>query len=153
MNTRKIEISVGLFVFIGLAAVAFLAVRVGGGRLALSAPSTHTMQARFTNASGLKPGSTVRVAGVPVGDVTAVTLKHDDMVALVTLRIDSSLKLDDDTSAAVRSSGLIGEKFISLKPGSSGTPLNPGSVIVDTESAVDLEDIIARFAFGSVDKK
>ena len=79
--------------------------------------------------------------------------KEDEMVALVTLQIDSSLKLDDDTSASVRSSGLIGEKFISLKPGSSGTALKPGAIIVDTESAVDLEDIIARFAFGSVDKK
>jgi phospholipid/cholesterol/gamma-HCH transport system substrate-binding protein len=153
MNTRNIEISVGLFVFIGLAAVAFLAVRIGGGRLSLSAPTTQLTQARFTNASGLKSGSTVRVAGVPIGTVTEVTLKHDEMVALVTLKIDSTLKLDDDTSAAVRSSGLIGEKFISLKPGSSGTALKPGAIIVDTESAVDLEDIISRFAFGSVDKK
>jgi phospholipid/cholesterol/gamma-HCH transport system substrate-binding protein len=153
MNSRKIEISVGLFVFVGLVAVAFLAVRIGGGQLALSASATQLTQARFTNASGLKPGSTVRVAGVPVGTVTEVKLKQDEMAALVTLRIDSSLKLDDDTSAAVRSAGLIGEKFISLKPGSSGTVLKPGAIIVDTESAVDLEDIIAKFAFGSVDKK
>ena len=153
MNSRKIEISVGLFVFVGLAAIAFLAVRIGGGRLALSAPTTQLVQARFTNASGLKAGSTVRVAGVSIGAVTEVKLKQDEMVALVTLRIDSTLKIDDDTSAAVRSSGLIGEKFISLKPGSSGTALKPDAIIVDTESAVDLEDIIARFAFGSVDKK
>jgi phospholipid/cholesterol/gamma-HCH transport system substrate-binding protein len=152
MNIRKIEISVGLFVFVGLAATAFLAVRIGGGRLALSAPDTQLTTARFTNASGLRAGSTVRVAGVPVGEVNEVTLKRDEMVALVTLRLDASLKLEDDVSASVRSSGLIGEKFIALNPGSSGVPLEPGALIVDTESAVDLEDIISRFALGSVNK-
>jgi phospholipid/cholesterol/gamma-HCH transport system substrate-binding protein len=152
MNIRKIEISVGLFVFVGLAATAFLAVRIGGGRLALSAPDTQLTVARFTNASGLRTGSTVRVAGVPIGEVAEVKLDHKDVVALVTLRLDASVKLDDDTSAAVRSSGLIGEKFIALDPGSSGVPLAPGALIVDTQSAVDLEDIISRFALGSVSK-
>jgi phospholipid/cholesterol/gamma-HCH transport system substrate-binding protein len=152
MTIRKIEISVGLFVFIGLAALAFLAVRIGGGRLALSAPDTQLTVARFTNASGLRAGSTVRVAGVPIGEVAEVKLKQDEMVALVTLRLDISVKIDDDASAAVRSSGLIGEKFIALNPGASGTPLAQGAIIVDTESAVDLEDIISRFALGSVNK-
>lgn len=151
MTTRKIEFSVGLFVLVGLAAAAFLAIRIGGGRLAK--PDTQQLSARFTNASGLKKGSSVRISGVAIGEVTGVTLKHEDMSALVTFRVESGLKLDDDTSASVRSAGLIGEKFISLKPGSSGTVLKPGAVIVDTESAVDLEDIISRFAFGSVDKK
>lgn len=150
MNTRKIEFSVGLFVLIGLGAAAFLAIRIGGGRLA--APDTQILKARFTNASGLKPGSAVRIAGVTIGDVTEVALTPEDMVALVSFRVASHVKLEDGTVASVRSAGLIGEKFISLKPGSSGTPLKPGTVIVDTESAVDLEDIIARFAFGSVNK-
>jgi len=151
MNSRNIEISVGVFVLVGLAAVVYLTLRIGGGRV--SAGDTYALTARFTNASGLKAGSSVRVAGVTVGDVSSVTLKYDDMVALVTFRVPNALKLDDDTVAAIKSSGLIGEKFISLKPGASGTPLKSGSTIVDTESSVDLEDIIARFAFGSVDKK
>ena len=150
MNSRKIEFSVGLFVLIGLVAVAFMAIRIGGGRVV--SPDTHQFIARFTNASGLKKGSSVRISGVSIGDVTKVALKPEDMAALVTFRIDSTVKLDDDTTAAVRSAGLIGEKFVSLKPGASGMELKPGAVIVDTESAVDLEDIIARFAFGSVDK-
>ncbi len=151
MNIRKIEISVGIFVLVGLLALAFLAVRVGGGRL--STPGSHLLSARFSNAGGLKAGSTVRIAGVSVGEVKKITLKPDDMSALVTFRVESSLKLDDDTVASVRSAGLLGDKFISLKPGASGMPLKPGAVILDTESTVDLEDIIARFAFGSVDKK
>jgi len=136
---------------LGLVAVVYLAIRIGGGRLV--AADTVELTARFTNASGLKSGSTVRIAGVTVGDVTKVTLKPDDMVALVSFRVPAALKLDDDTVAAIKSSGLIGEKFISLKPGASGSALKPGAVIVDTESSVDLEDVIARFAFGSVDKK
>ncbi|HEU5080981.1 MAG TPA: outer membrane lipid asymmetry maintenance protein MlaD [Opitutaceae bacterium] len=151
MNTRRIEFSVGLFVLVGLVAVAVLAIRIGGGRI--GRPDTREIGARFTNANGLKKGSSVRISGVTIGDVTSVSLKPDDMSALVMMRVDASLKLDDDTIASVRSSGLIGERFISLKPGSSGTALKTGAIIVDTESAVDLEDIIARFAFGSVDKK
>lgn len=150
MNIRKIEISVGIFVLVGLLALAFLAFSVGGGRF--SSLGSHLLNARFTNASGLKPGSTVRIAGVSVGEVKKISLKPDDMSALVTFRVESSVKLDDDTVAAVRSAGLLGDKFIALKPGASGVQLKPGAVILDTESTVDLEDIISRFAFGSVGK-
>jgi len=152
MNTQKIRISVGLFVLVGLAALAFLAVVMGKGQLELP-QSTRPVMARFTNAGGLKPGSTVQIAGVPVGEVKKITLKPDDMSAIVTFRVESSLKLDDDTVAAIHSQGLLGEKFIALKPGASGTPLKPGAVIVDTQSTVDLEDLIAKFAFGSTVKK
>ena len=151
MNIRKIEISVGVFVLVGLLALAFLAISVGGGRL--STPGSYLLSARFTNAGGLKPGSTVRIAGVGVGEVKKISLKPDDMSALVTFRVESSVKLDDDSVASVRSAGLLGDKFISLKPGASGMALKPGAVMLDTQSTIDLEDIIARFAFGSVDKK
>ncbi len=151
MNSRRIELAVGLFVLAGLFAVAYVAIRIGGGHLI--APDTYQLTARFTNASGLTVGSSVRVAGVAVGDVTTVALKPDDMVALVSFRLPATLKLDDDSVAAIKSAGLIGEKFIALKPGGSGTALKAGSLIIDTESSVDLEDVIARFAFGSVEKK
>jgi len=153
MNTQRINILVGLFVLVGLMALAFLAISMGGGRFSL--PEGHHLQlaARFTNANGLKTGSTVAIAGVPVGEVKKITLKPDDMSAMVTFEVDSNLKLDDDTVAAIHSAGLLGEKFIALKPGASGTALKPDAVIVDTQSTVDLEDLIAKFAFGSADKK
>jgi len=151
MNSRSIEFSVGLFVLAGLAAIAFLSIRIGSGQLI--SPDTYTLTARFTNASGMKAGGSVRIAGVTVGTVTKVVLKPDDYVALISFHVPSTLKLDDDTSAAIKSAGLLGEKFVALKPGGSGTPIKPDSLIVDTESSVDLEDIIARFAFGSVDSK
>ncbi len=151
MTTQKLEISVGLFVLVGIAALLYLAVSIGGGRAV--EPDTHIYNARFTNAGGLKTGSPVSIAGVQVGDVRKVALKPDDMAALVTFRVNANIKLADDTVASIHSSGLIGEKFLTLKPGSSGVELKPSAVIVDTESSIDLEDIIARFAFGSVDKK
>src|SRR5690242_11121758 len=99
MNTRKLELSVGLFVMIGLLALGFLAVSAGGGRLSFR--DSQLLDARFTNAGGLKRGSTVRIAGVSVGEVKKISLKPDDMSALVTFRIESNLKLDDDTVAAI----------------------------------------------------
>jgi phospholipid/cholesterol/gamma-HCH transport system substrate-binding protein len=153
MSTQRINVLVGLFVLGGLAALAFLAISMGGGRISLPEGNRLTLFARFTNANGLKAGSTVAIAGVPVGVVKKITLKPDDMSAIVTLGVDAGLKLDDDTVAAIHSAGLLGEKFIALKPGASGTELKPGALIVDTQSTVDLEDLIAKFAFGSADKK
>jgi phospholipid/cholesterol/gamma-HCH transport system substrate-binding protein len=153
MNTQRINILVGLFVLVGLMALAFLAISMGGGRFSLPEGHHYQLSARFTNANGLKTGSTVAIAGVPVGEVKRITLKPDDMSAMVTFEVDSSLMLDDDTVAAIHSSGLLGEKFIALKPGGSGVALKPGALIVDTQSTVDLEDLIAKFAFGSADKK
>lgn len=151
MNSRKLEFVVGLFVLIGLAAVIFLAVRIGGGRFA--AGDSYELRARFTNASGLRKGSSVNLAGVTVGEVVRIELDPQSFVAVATLRLPAGLRLDDDSTAAIKSAGLIGEKFLNLKPGASGNQLQPGELIVDTESAVDLEDLISRFAFGSVDKK
>ncbi len=153
MTSSRTNFLVGLFVLLGLVALALLAVSMGGGRFALPEGHRVALAARFTNANGLKTGSTVAIAGVPVGEVKKITLKPDDMSALVTFEVDSSLPLDDDTVAAIHSAGLLGEKFIALKPGASGTALKPGAVIVDTQSTVDLEDLIAKFAFGSADKK
>ncbi len=149
MNSPKIQFIVGLFVIAGLAAVIYLSIRIGGVNLIRG--ETYSLSARFTNASGLHTGSNVTLAGVRIGQVTRITLDPEDMVAMVEFRIPADLKLDDDTIAAIRSSGIIGEKFITLQPGGSGMYLEPGDVIIDTSSSIDLEDLIARFAFGSVD--
>jgi phospholipid/cholesterol/gamma-HCH transport system substrate-binding protein len=153
MTTQRVNFLVGLFVLLGLVALALLAISMGGGQFTIPEGHRLSLAARFTNANGLKAGSTVAIAGVPVGVVKKIALKPDDMSALVTFEVDSSLQLDDDTVAAIHSAGLLGEKFVALKPGASGTALKAGAVIVDTQSTVDLEDLIAKFAFGSADKK
>lgn len=148
MNSKTVELTVGTFVLIGLVAILYLALQVGSNRWA---GDHYSLYARFLNAGGLNEGSSVQIAGVKVGTVGAITLNKEQMVAMVELKLPSDLVLDDDTIASIKSTGLIGDKFLALNPGGSGIPLAPGETIVDTESAVDLEDLISRFAFGSID--
>jgi len=149
MNNRKLEFLVGCFVLAGLAAILYLAIQVGSARFFGS--DSYTLQARFSSASGVNPGSRVEIAGVRVGTVTDIVL-NDNFFAIVTIELPNSLQLDDDTIASVKTSGLIGDRFINLSPGGSGFPLEPGDLIVDTESAMDIESLISRFALGGIDE-
>jgi phospholipid/cholesterol/gamma-HCH transport system substrate-binding protein len=148
MKRTTIEFIAGLFVLLGLVAIAFLAIRMAGSNVLYG--ETYTLQARFNNVSGLNVGGPVRIAGVPVGKVEAINLDRERFQAIVTFRLRKEIQLDDDTIASVRTSGLIGDKFLALLPGGSGFVLAEGDVIIDTESTVDLESLISRFAFGEV---
>lgn len=148
MNSKKLELTVGTFVLIGLAAILYLALQVGSNRWA---GDSYSLYARFLNAGGLNEGSSIQIAGVKVGTVGSITLNREQMVAMVELKLPVDLSLDDDTIASIKSTGLIGDKFLSLSPGASGISLEPNDVIVDTESAVDIESLISRFAFGSIE--
>lgn len=148
MKTTQLELLVGAFVLAGLIAVGFLAFRIGAG--ALLGADTYSLKARFTNVGGLNPGGSVSIAGVPVGRVDRVEL-DDTYSAVVTLRLRKGVELPTDTIASIRTSGLIGDKFVALMPGADEMLLKPGELITDTESAVDLESLISRFAFGGVD--
>ncbi len=150
MKASKLELIAGLFVAIGIAAITWLTVKLGAG--ALIGGDTYTIEARFTNASGLSLGGNVVVAGVPVGRVEGIRVDPADFSAIVTLRVLSHLKLPTDSIASVKTTGLIGDKFIAIAPGADETILKPGDRIVDTEASVDLESLIGKMAFGSVDK-
>jgi len=151
MKFSKLELLVGTFVLLGLAAVAWLSVRLGSG--AMPDGGTYDIEARFTNASGLHRGGSVVLAGVTVGRVEDVRMDPADYSAIATLRVLSLVKLPTDSMASIKTSGLIGDKFVALSPGAEDTYLNPGERITMTESAVDLESLIGKVAFGSVDKK
>ncbi len=148
MNKHTLEFFVGCFVLLGMAAVLYLALQVGGARFFAS--DRYELQARFSSASGVNPGSRVEIAGVRVGSVREVELS-DDFYAMVTLELPNRIELDDDTIASVKTAGLIGDRYINLAPGGSGFPLAPGDLIVDTESALDIESLIGRFAIGGID--
>ncbi len=148
MNSRKTEFLAGLFVLIGLCAVAYLAIRVGGGQF--YSKDTYLLKARFQNVGGLTVGARVTIAGVSVGTVSAITLDPEDFVALVEMRLGLLAKVDEDTIASVKSQGLIGDKYVALLPGGSDVMLEEGDVIIDTESAVDIEGLISQFAFGAI---
>jgi len=145
MNRKWIEFAVGCFVLAGIVAVLYLAIQVGGARF--FGGDSYTLQARFSSVSGVNEGSRVEIAGVGVGSVKSIEL-NDNFFAIATLQVREDLTLDDDTIASVKTSGLIGDRFIELAPGGSGIPLEPGDMIVDTESALDIESLISRFALG-----
>ena len=149
MKQTKLEFLVGLFVLLGLAAVAYLTIKLGAG--SLLGGDTYLIEARFTNAGGLNTGSNVVVAGVPVGRVEAIRMEESEYTAIATLRVMTGLKLSTDSMASIKTTGLIGDKFIALSPGADETYLEPGARITMTESAVDLESLIGKMAFGKVE--
>lgn len=151
MNQSKLEYLVGGFVLLGLAAILYLTVKLGAG--SLIGGDTYLIEARFTSASGLNVGGSVHVAGVPVGRVEEIRVDPQDFSAIVTLSVLSGLKLPTDSMASIKTTGLIGDKFILLSPGADETYLEPGARITMTESAVDIESLIGKMAFGSLDKE
>jgi phospholipid/cholesterol/gamma-HCH transport system substrate-binding protein len=148
MKNRKIEYLVGCFVLAGLTSILYLAIQVGGARV--FGGDSYELKAQFSSAAGVNPGSRVEIAGVRVGTVKRVEL-DEAYFAMVTLELPNSLKVDEDTIASVKTSGLIGDRFIELSPGGSDLHLEDGGMIYDTESALDIEDLISRFALGGID--
>jgi phospholipid/cholesterol/gamma-HCH transport system substrate-binding protein len=150
MKLPKLELLVGAFVLAGLAAVAWLTVKLGARSFV--GGDTYAVEARFDNAGGLNAGANVVVAGVPVGRVEAIRVDPQDYSAIVTLRVLAGLRLPADSMASIKTSGLIGDKFVALSPGADEAHLEPGERITLTESSVDLESLIGKMAFGSLDK-
>jgi len=151
MKQSRLELIVGVFVLAGVAAVAYLALKIGAGTLV--GGDTYTLKARFTNSGGLNPGSNVIVSGVPVGRVEKVTLNPADYSSVVEFTVRKDVKLPADSIASIKTTGLIGDKFLALAPGGDDQFLAAGALITDTESTVDLESLISRFAFGNVEQK
>jgi len=148
MTDKRLEFGVGLFVLLGLAAVVYLTVKLGTGSFV--AADTYPLEARFANTGGLNKGSTVMLGGVTVGRVEGIRLDPADYSAIVDMSIMREVRLPADTMASIKTSGLIGDKFVALAPGAEESLLKPSERIVMTESAVELESLISKMAFGSV---
>jgi len=141
---RKVEISVGLFVFLGLLSIGWLALKIGqvGGLGA----SGYTLTADFDDAGGVRNGSDIMMAGVIIGRVDTVTLTNNDHATMV-LRIHDGVKIAEDSFASVRTKGIIGDRYIRITQGSEDTFLEPGNEIEETESAINIEDLISKYIF------
>ena len=146
MEKAKLEMVVGLFVLVGILCLGYLSIKLG--KLELVGGDVYEVDAQFNTASGLKPGSTVEIAGVEVGRVRGIMLKEDR--AMVTLAVNNNIKLYTDTIASIKTRGIIGEKFLALSPGGGGDPLKPGDTIRDTESGLDLEELVSQYVHGKV---
>ena len=110
----------------------------------------YSVDAQFDSVTGLKVGANVEMAGVPIGKVEAIALDSERQVARVRLKIQSSVILTDDTIASVKTAGMIGDKYIKLSPGGSDLVLKSGDTIIETESALDLEELISKYVFGGL---
>ncbi|MEC4888749.1 MAG: outer membrane lipid asymmetry maintenance protein MlaD [Nitrospira sp.] len=146
MENSKLELMVGAFVLAGILCLGYLSIKLG--KLEVIGGDLYEVAAQFNSASGLKSGATIEIAGVEVGRVRGITLKEDR--AVVTLAVANGVKLYTDTIASIKTRGIIGEKFLSLSPGGGGDPLKPGDVIRDTESGLDLEELVSQYVHGKV---
>lgn len=149
MKSKQLELFVGFFVVLGFASLAYLAIQVSGlGSLGSS--NTYQIQARFDDIGGLTERAKVAVAGVTVGEVESITLDKELYMALVTLNIYSDMKtIPIDSSAAILTNGLLGEKYIGISIGAEEEYLENESEIYDTQSALVLETLISQFLFES----
>jgi phospholipid/cholesterol/gamma-HCH transport system substrate-binding protein len=138
-GSRGRDFGVGIFVLIGLLAVAYLSIQVGG--LSHAAPGGMTLVARFDEIGGLSVRAPVVISGVKVGQVTAIEL-DEDLRAEVVLDVDSNLVLPVDTSAAIRTAGILGDQFIALEPGAEEDHLASGEELSFTESAFNIEKLV-----------
>lgn len=148
MKKGSVELGVGIFVIIGLICVGYLTIQLG--KMKLLGDEHYFLNARFLSVTGLKAGAQVEIAGVQVGQVDAISLDSKDNVAMVRLKILKNIVLTDDVVASVKTSGLIGDKYIKLSPGGSDEVLEPEDTITETESALDIEELISKYAFGDV---
>jgi phospholipid/cholesterol/gamma-HCH transport system substrate-binding protein len=150
LKRLTLETIVGIFMLAGILCLAYLSIKLG--KLQLMGGDYYKVYADFDSVSGLKSGASVEISGVEVGRVDRIGLDpKSESQAQVYMQVRKGVKLQDDVIASVRTRGIIGDKFILLKPGGSEKLLTDGARIRETESAVDLEDLVSKFIHGKVD--
>lgn len=146
MKKFDLELTVGIFVLAGIFCLGYISVKLA--KMELIGGDTYEVYAIFSDVGGLKTGSSVVIAGMEVGRVSDIML--EDYEAKVIMSLSSDIELQDDTIAAIKTRGLIGEKYLSLSPGGSEEIIGPGERIREALPPVDYEDLISNYIFGSV---
>lgn len=147
MKAGRLEVIVGIFVLLGIVSLGYISIQLGD--VAFFGRKGYTVYADFDSVSGLKSGAAVEIAGVEVGKVGGITLYQGR--ARAALKINDQVVLQEDVFASIKSTGIIGDKFVSISLGGSETPIKSGGVIRSTESAVALEDLISQLIHGKVE--
>jgi len=150
MKKYTMETTVGIFLVFGLLAIGYMTVKLG--HVSLFGDNAYSLFARFTTVSGLRTGSPVNMLGIEVGRVGRLTMDQKDQKAVVEIRIQKDIRVYADAIASIKTEGLIGDMFLSIDPGGSGKLLGPGETITETQGAVDIADLIAKYAFGEIKK-
>jgi phospholipid/cholesterol/gamma-HCH transport system substrate-binding protein len=148
MERKRIELGVGLFLLVGLLCMAYLSFKLGN--VEWFGSSRYRIQAQFSNIGGLTENSDVSMAGVKIGKVEKIELNSGQ--ALLTLSINQGVQIEEDAIASVKTKGIIGDKYLSISPGASDEYIKPYGRIQDTQPPLDIEALLSKFVFGSVDK-
>ncbi|SHH65658.1 outer membrane lipid asymmetry maintenance protein MlaD [Massilia sp. CF038] len=146
MHRKSVDVWVGLFVLLGLAALLFLALKAGN-MSTLSFGQTYSVTGKFDNIGGLKPQAPVKSAGVVVGRVGEIKFDDKTYQALVTLELEAGYKFPKDSSLKILTAGLLGEQYIGIEAGGDTNNLANGDRIARTQSATVLEDLINQFIY------
>jgi phospholipid/cholesterol/gamma-HCH transport system substrate-binding protein len=151
MKKYSKETIVGIFVVIGLFCIGYMTVKLG--KIPLFGSDSYLLYARFSSVSGLRVDSPVEIGGIEVGRVEQLTIDQDKQVSVVTLRIEKGFKVYEDAVASIKTAGLIGDKFIDIDPGGGADILKTGGTITETNSPIDIEGLISKYAFGDIKKE
>jgi phospholipid/cholesterol/gamma-HCH transport system substrate-binding protein len=151
-HSRTRELGTGLFIFLGFAALLFLATQTTD-RAEYGGDTGYLVTARFDDVAGLKVRSPVTMAGVNVGRVESIVFDNDRLDAVVSMRINPKFnKIPDDSDASILTAGLLGSKYVGLGPGGSDTYLEESSELEITQSAIVLEQMVSKFLFSQAEK-
>lgn len=148
MKRAYVDFVVGVFLIVGFLGFVYLSLQFGEASF-FSIDSGTLLYAKFDSISGLKKGSIVEISGVDVGRVVDISLSPDNR-AYVGLSIKRGVDISEDCIASVRTQGIIGDKYIRISQGGSDKKLKSGAIINDTESAVDLEELVSKYIFGNL---
>ena len=147
MKKFDLEITVGFFLLLGILSLAYISINLGN--IEIVGRNAYVVYAEFEKAGGIKPKAIVEMAGVEVGTVKSVQITKDYR-AQVAIEIDKSIKLQEDAIASIKTKGLIGEQYVQISPGGSDKMIQNGGKIRETESAIDIEELISKYVFGKV---
>ncbi len=147
MKRFNIEIGVGIFMVVGFLSFAWISIKLGD--VNLFGEDTYSLEARFNSVSGLKEGALIEIAGVRIGKVSSIGLDSEDYDAIVQLSIDKGIRLQEDSIASIRTAGIIGDRYVNISPGGLDEFIEPGGELVETESAINLEELVSKYIFES----
>jgi phospholipid/cholesterol/gamma-HCH transport system substrate-binding protein len=151
MKKYSKETVVGIFMFVGLLCISYMTVKLGN--VSLFGDNTYSLFGRFDKVSGLRVGNQVNMFGLDIGRIDGFSMDQEAQMAVVEFKIKKGIKIYDDAIASIKTEGLIGDKYVEIDAGGGGEQLKPGDTITETESPVDIQELISKYAFGDVEKE
>jgi len=148
MRKFSYETWAGIFVLVGLFCVGYLTIQIGDFNPFHD--DSYVLRSRFNSISGLRLGNHVEMLGMEIGKVAGFEMDQQNQMAIVELRIKKGVRVHADAIASIKTAGLIGDRHVSIDAGGAAEVLKPGETIRETQSPMDLSDLIGKYVFGGV---